>query len=144
MGDGLAELILVKVDSMSDNDASALASDFQTRTGADHIDIVIANAAVQNHIYSPLAQVDIGQVEKHLAVNTIGPLKLFQAMLPLLQKSSNPKFVLLGSPMGSISGMEARPMPMGAYGVSKAAAHHLVRKIHFENEGLIAFAVDPG
>ena len=40
--------------------------------------------------------------------------------------------------------MEKRPVPMGAYGVSKTAAHYLVRKIHFENEGLIAFAVDPG
>lgn len=40
--------------------------------------------------------------------------------------------------------MEKRPVPMSAYGVSKAAAHYLVRKIHFENEGLIAFALDPG
>ena len=46
--------------------------------------------------------------------------------------------------MGSIGGMEKRPVPMNAYGASKAAAYYLVRKMYFENEGLIAFAIDPG
>ena len=73
-----------------------------------------------------------------------GPFVLFQATLPLLRASSSPKFVLLGSPVGSIAGMEQRPVPMGGYGASKAMAHYLVRKIHFENPDLIAFAVDPG
>ena len=108
------------------------------------IDTVIANAAVQNQIFAPVATVDIAQVQEHISINTIGTLVLFQSVLPLLQKASQPKFVLLGSPLGSISGMEKRPVPAAAYGVSKAAAHYLVRKIHFENEGLIAFATDPG
>ena len=105
---------------------------------------MIANAAVQNQIFTPLAHVDPLQVQEHLSVNAVGALVLFQAVLPLLHKAPQPKFVMLGSPMGSIGGMEKRPVPMGAYGVSKAAAHYLVRKIHFENDRLIAFAIDPG
>ena len=108
------------------------------------LDTVIANAAVQDQISTPLAQVDPLQVQEHLSVNVVGTLKVFQAVLPLLQRAPQPKFVVLGSPMGSIGGMEKRPVPMGAYGVSKAAADYLVQKIHFENDGLIAFAIDPG
>ena len=76
--------------------------------------------------------------------NAIGPFRLFQAVAPLLQKSAQPKFVLLGTPVGSIGEMEKHGMPMFAYGASKAMAHYMVRKIHFEHQDVIAFAVDPG
>ena len=95
-------------------------------------------------VFTNLASVDPSQVQEHISINAVGTLVLFQALLPLLQKASQPKFVVLGSPMGSIGGIEKRPVPMGAYGISKAAAHYLVRKIHFENDDLIAFAIDPG
>lgn len=108
------------------------------------LDIVIVNAAVQNLIFAKLADIDPAQVQEHISINAVGSLVLFQAVLPLLQKASQPKFVVMGSATGSIGGMEKRPFSMSAYGVSKAAVHYLTRKIHFENEDLIAFAVDPG
>lgn len=108
------------------------------------LDTVIVNAAIQNQVFAKMADVDPAQVQEHITINAVGSLVLFQAVLPLLQKASQPKFVVMGSSLGSIGGMEKMPFPMGAYGVSKAAVHYLVRKIHFENEGLIAFAVDPG
>lgn len=46
--------------------------------------------------------------------------------------------------MATIGAMEMRPFPLAAYGVSKAALNYFVRKIHFENEELVAFALDPG
>ena len=137
-------LIVVKIESTSHQDAKKAVQTLDSKYQISTIDVVIANAATENQIYGPLSAVDPAQVEAHISVNTIGPLLLFQAVLPLLQRSPEPKFVLLGSPLGSIGGMENRPLPMGAYGVSKAAAHYLVRKIHFENEWLVAFAVDPG
>jgi NAD(P)-dependent dehydrogenase (short-subunit alcohol dehydrogenase family) len=33
---------------------------------------------------------------------------------------------------------------MGGYGASKAALNSLTRKIHFENEWLVAFPLNPG
>lgn len=108
------------------------------------MDTVIVNAGAHSQVFAKVADVDPAQVQEHMSINAIGSLLLFQAVLPLLLKRSQPKFVMLGSPMGSIGGMEKRPVPMSAYGVSKAAVHYMVRKIHFENEGLIAFAVDPG
>lgn len=81
-------------------------------------------------------------------VPNLGPLTLFQAMLPLLNASPAPKFCLIGSSVGSVGGMEKYPYPMPAYGMSKAMAHYLARKIHFEHGGergkLVAWAVYPG
>lgn len=81
---------------------------------------------------------------EHFDVNTAGPIRLFQAVLPLLQKGTDPKFMVLTSAVATISGMEFMPLALSSNGASKAAMNFLVRKIHFENEGLIAFAVHPG
>lgn len=75
-------------------------------------------------------------------VNGIGPLLLFQAVFPLLKRGS--KFVGVSSAISSIGGMEMRPFPCGAYGMSKAVLNYVVRKCHFENEELVVFALDPG
>ena len=65
-------------------------------------------------------------------------------MLPLLQKSEGSKFIGIGSPLGSVGGMDQRPFPATAYGTSKAVLHWLVRKIHFEHPELISVVIDPG
>ena len=89
-------------------------------------------------------------MKEHIEVNALGALALFQATLPLLQNtrtargSGMAKFVTVSSPIGSIGGMEQRPFPMSAYGASKAALNWMTRKMHFEHEGLIVFALDPG
>lgn len=78
-------------------------------------------------------------------VNTLGPIKLFQAMHPLLAASQAPKFVLISSSLGAISEMEGA-IPTLSYGVSKAGANYAVRKIHFEHEyeNIVSFALHPG
>ena len=104
---------------------------------------MIANAGIGSD-YSTALDLKVTPLKEHIAVNTIGPLALFQAFFPLLQKSIQPKFVYISSPLASIGGMEQRPFPMAAYGASKAAMNYFIRKIHFENEGLVSFAIDPG
>ena len=80
----------------------------------------------------------------HVNVNAAGVVRLFQATLPLMQKSSKPIFMVNSSVAGTISGMEHVPFTIGSYGASKAAVNYLTRRIHFENEDIIAFAVHPG
>ena len=80
-------------------------------------------------------------------MNGVAPLVLFQAVYPLLKEieGKKPKFIVTGSAMGSIGGMDQRAAyPSFGYGASKALAHYTVRKIHFTYEGIIAFALDPG
>ena len=81
---------------------------------------------------------------EHFDVNTAGVVRIFQATLPLLQKSSKPLFVVNSSVAGTISGMEHMPFTVSSYGASKAAVNFLTRRIHFENEDIIAVAVHPG
>ncbi|KAI1407199.1 NAD(P)-binding protein [Hypoxylon sp. FL1857] len=141
-----SKLIIVKIDSTSDTDAEETITHLESSENISHLDIVVANAGLSIAI-GPLAEVKPSQLAELINVNALGPLRLAQATLPLLAKSpGRPRFVLLGSMQGSIGGMEKYPLPMGAYGASKAAAHFLVRKLHFEHakEGICIFAVDPG
>jgi norsolorinic acid ketoreductase len=80
----------------------------------------------------------------HYKVNVIGTVLFFQAVLPLLQKSKNPKFVAMGSSAGQITEMEKVPFPNSVYGVTKAALNYIVKKIHLEHVGIIVFPLDPG
>ncbi|KAL3475424.1 NAD(P)-binding protein [Aspergillus californicus] len=136
-------LLLVKIDSKSPKDAATAIATLQEKEGITALDTVIANAGICDDM-SPVHSVPIDVLRDHIDVNAMGPVYLFQAVYPLLQKSSNPVFVGVGSPIGSIGGMELRPYSMGAYGPSKAMLHWVIRKIHFENERFVSFVADPG
>ena len=136
-------LIVLEYDAKSEHDAEKLVKVLGHQYHIASLDVVIANAGIAT-IYSPVAKLPIATLKEHVEVNTYGPLLLFQAVLPLLQAAKEPKFVVMGSVLGSVGGMEQHPFPMAGYGASKAMLHYLVRKIHFENEGLIAFPIDPG
>ncbi|PQE16229.1 hypothetical protein CJF32_00010740 [Rutstroemia sp. NJR-2017a WRK4] len=138
-----SQLILIEIDASNEEAPSLAAKELSTKHNIAHIDILIANAGIADD-YSPVAEVPIAKVKKHVEINAYGSLLLFQAFFPLLSKAQSPKFVAVGSPIGSITGMESRTYPMAAYGASKAMLHWFVRKIHQENENLVAFVVDPG
>ena len=135
-------LIIVKIDSSSETDAAAAISTLQTQHSITHLDIVIANAGIGDANPSPVSTVSLARIHAHWQVNGLAPVILFQAVFPLLGKGA--KFVYTSSALATITGMELRPFSMSAYGSSKAFGNYFVRKIHFENEGLVAFAMDPG
>ncbi|KAL8900411.1 MAG: hypothetical protein Q9207_005713 [Kuettlingeria erythrocarpa] len=135
-------IIVIKVDNKSETDPAAAVQSIQSQ-GIDKLDLVIANAGICND-WSPVATVKPEVFKEHVVVNGFAPLFLFQAVLPLLQKSEGAKFVGIGSPMGSIGGMDLRPWPMTAYGTSKVIFHWIVRKVHFEHPDIVSLVVDPG
>lgn len=141
--DQSSKLIVVKIDSNSTQDAAAAVKQLHLEHSITSLDVVIANAGVSGS-YQPPATVPIEEVKHLLDVNFIGSLVLFQATLPLLQKSTKPIFATISSPLGSVGGMEERPYPLISYGASKAALNYLTRKIHFSHEKLISFAINPG
>ncbi|KAI4730387.1 NAD(P)-binding protein [Aureobasidium sp. EXF-10728] len=112
--------------------------------GYNHVDVVIANSGISDY-YGTAAETPLEALRTHFEVNTIGPLALFQAFLPLLLKSANPKFVALSTGVASLGDMDAMPlMPVTAYGASKAALNYIVRKIHFENQAVCSWVLSPG
>ncbi|KAM3449583.1 hypothetical protein MY3296_006803 [Beauveria thailandica] len=136
--------LLLKVESTSDTDALEAIKSAQS-SSVDAIDIVIANAGVYTpRAYQPVAQVSLTHLKEHLDINTLGPVRLFQAAFPLLKKSKTPKFILISSIVGTIANLEQIPFPNGAYGGSKAGANFFAKKIHCENPDIISIAIHPG
>ncbi|PYI13053.1 putative short chain-type dehydrogenase [Aspergillus japonicus CBS 114.51] len=116
------------------------------------IDVVVANAGICDH-YGPLAAMTDADLQAHLDVNTVGPLRLFRAMRPFLLPPATdrrplhhpPRFVYVSTELASLAGLEQhRASLTTAYGMSKAAGNYLVRRVHLEHEDLICFSVDPG
>ena len=138
-----SKVIIVKTDSASETDAltavNALKSDYKITK----LDVVIANAGISSY-FGKAAVTPAEEMLLHFKINTVAPLLLFQATLPLLNNASTPKFITITSGAGSISNMGNLPVENTAYGASKAAANFVTRKIHFENPNIIAFPVQPG
>jgi len=88
------------------------------------IDIVVANAAA-NPYYGPLTGIGDDAFDKIFANNLKSVLWLAAMTLPLMHAGGS--FTLVGS----IGGLIANTV-IGAYGISKAAGHHLVRNLAAE------------
>jgi dehydrogenase/reductase SDR family protein 4 len=97
-----------------------------TRQKWGRIDIVVANAAT-NPYYGPLTGIADEAFDKIIANNVKSVLWLAAMTLPTLASQGGGSFTLVGS----IGGLLANSV-IGAYGVSKAAAHHLVRNLAAE------------
>jgi len=95
-----------------------------TRARWGRIDIVVANAAT-NPYYGPLTGIGDEAFDKIFANNLKSVLWLAAMTLPGM--SAGGSFILVGS----IGGIIANTV-IGAYGMSKAAAHHLVRNLAAE------------
>ncbi|KAF9470174.1 NAD(P)-binding protein [Pholiota conissans] len=107
------------------------------------VDTLIANAGIANFA-GKIHEVPIKSFEDHFSVNVLGPIVLFQAFRDVLKASTQPRFIAITSTAGSIELIPTIPFDVGPYGASKAALNWVVRKIHFENEWLIAYPQCPG
>lgn len=125
--------------------ADQLASLSSAHSEVDHIDVVIANAGTTGARQSILETTSENLLEC-LEVNAVAPLRLLQASWPLLQRAKTPKFIFIGSVVGSISGIdETGKWSNAVYGTSKAASNYLVRKAGKELEGQLAVCtIHPG
>jgi len=139
-----SRLILVKIEVTSPTDYTAAISHLTTNEGIDHLDIVIASAGITGAL-TPVSTIPIPDLKHVLDVNTVGPILLFQATLPLLLKSPNPKWISLSTISSSIGSLEdTAGFPTVTYGLSKAAFNFVTRAIHLQHKEIIAVAVHPG
>src|SRR3954468_19482419 len=95
-----------------------------TRAKWQRIDIVVANAAA-NPYYGPLTGIPDEAFDKIIANNVKSVLWLAQMTLPSMPAGGS--LILVGS----IGGLVANTV-IGAYGMSKAMGHHLVRNLAAE------------
>ena len=141
VGEG-SKLHMVKLDAAIPTDAAQAIAHI-IDLGVTKVDVAIANAGITGD-RSRVDAVQLSEIDHLLQVNTYSIIVLFQALVKnqLLQAGS--KFVLTGSAMGSIEGIDQRPFADTAYGLSKVAVHWLSRKIHQEHPDLVVFNLDPG
>jgi NAD(P)-dependent dehydrogenase (short-subunit alcohol dehydrogenase family) len=105
-------------------DLQALVDAATKRWG--RIDIVVANAA-SNPYFGPLAEISDEAFDKIFTNNVKSTLWLAAMTLPGMAERGGGSFIVVGS----IGGLIANTV-IGAYGMSKAAAHHLVRNLAAE------------
>ncbi|KAH8885451.1 putative aflatoxin biosynthesis ketoreductase nor-1 [Thozetella sp. PMI_491] len=140
-----SRLIVLKVDSQSETDAADAVKSLVAQ-GVSKLDIVIANAGIYTlEAFVPVKDMKSADLTEHFDINATGVVRLFQAVLPLLEKAERPRFMALSSSVATIGGMEAlATFTLPSYGASKAALNFLTRRIHFEHPSIVAFVVHPG
>ncbi|KAK0119660.1 hypothetical protein ONS95_011097 [Cadophora gregata] len=147
-----SKLLIVPLDFSNPSQSQDSFKNFLTTLnlthGIDHIDTIIANAGIGSSFLSA-KDTPLSSLTEHYETNALGPILLYQTLYSLLtakneeREDDERKFVLISSSLGSIDAMEGA-MPSLAYGVSKAAANYFIRKVHFEEKGVVAIAVHPG
>jgi NAD(P)-dependent dehydrogenase (short-subunit alcohol dehydrogenase family) len=104
-----------------------------------HLDLLVNNASDLGPSPLPgLADLRPEQLERVLAVNTVAPLAVVQAVLPAL-RSAGGRILNVSSD----AAVEAYA-GWGGYGASKAALDQLTAVLAVEHPELRIFAVDPG
>ena len=139
-------LITVKIDSSPQLDPHNAVKVLHTKHSITSLDVIVTNPEIHNlKGLSLVASLNMEAFKEHVGINTTGPLALFQSVLALLQKLTEPgQSVTVNSPIGSSGGMGPDTAPMAAYGASKAALNCLTCKIHFEDGSLISFPINAG
>jgi len=136
-------LEVVKLDV--DSEASALAAAKEVGKKTKSLDTLLNVAGILPRPHdAKLEDLDFKHFNQAFETNSLGPLRVSRAFLPLLRKAKNPRVVNVTSGAGSISGKNYGGMY--AYGTSKAALNMITRTFAFEfkKEGIVGVALDPG
>jgi NAD(P)-dependent dehydrogenase (short-subunit alcohol dehydrogenase family) len=112
---------------------------------SDRIDILINNAGMNTKDNERRVE-DISEqnIERVFNVNVLGPLRVLQALMPLLRAGNDAKAVMISSTAGSIARQQGgRVVP---YCVSKAGLNMLTKLLYFhlKEEGIPTVALHPG
>lgn len=93
----------------------------------DHVDVVINNAGVSSRaMHSPISEPqDYGEIHRLFDVNALGPLRVVEAFLPLVEAGELRRLCFVSSEAGSIN--RARRTAWYGYCMSKAALNMGVR-----------------
>ena len=123
---GNEQVEAVRLDVTSKVDIDALARHIDTVYG--RLDVLVNNAGIlidsDEGRSGSIRDADIDVIEYTLAVNTLAPIRLVNALLPLLERSSDARIVNVSSGLGQLSDMGGR---YPGYRLSKTALNAVTR-----------------
>jgi NAD(P)-dependent dehydrogenase (short-subunit alcohol dehydrogenase family) len=109
---------------------------------ASDIDVLINNAGLTGGPQQAPGM-NLAQTEQLMAVNAVGPLRVYDAFVDLVRKASGTRVIVnVSSEAGSLSRFRASSKP--DYAMSKAALNALTRWIAAKDTGLVCVSMDPG
>ena len=123
-------------------DAASVARLAATLEGVP-IDLLINNAGIFP-MATTVPEIDFEDITRTLAVNTIGPMRVIQALLPNLRLGAGKTIVNITSNLGSIENNTSGRFY--GYRESKAALNMFTRSLAAElrDEGFICIVMNPG
>ena len=131
-----------RVEQLDVTDANSVAQIAERLDGVP-IDILINNAGMLSRADSTLDTLDFEMMERSFQVNSLGPLRVTQALLPNLRAGESKTVVNITSLMGSI---ELSTGFAYSYRTSKTALNQINKIISVElaDEGFINIVMHPG
>ncbi|KAI1617304.1 hypothetical protein EDD37DRAFT_616198 [Exophiala viscosa] len=139
-----SKIVVAKYNASSTTAAQELVEYLKTAHKLSSLDIVIANAGILKH-FGPAKEASAETITEHFQINTLAPILLYQATQPLLDASEQtPKFFIISSSLGSNGLQDDYPLPMLAYGMSKAGVNYAASRIHREEDRIVFIAQQPG
>ena len=110
---------------------------------SEPVDVLVANAGAYGPQRQSTSDMDFDAALDLLSINTLGPLRVVQAFLPLLRRAERPRIVLMSSVLGSMS-LEGTFNV--AYRASKAGLNKIAQCLaqDLKSEGVAVIAMHPG
>ncbi len=129
---------ILQFDQRNEAEISAAAAQV-----SDPIDVLIANAGAYGPQRQSSVDMDFEGALELLSVNTLGPLRVVQAFLPLIKRGAHPRIVMMSSILGSMSLDGTFNV---AYRVSKAGLNKIAQCLaaDLKAERVIVVAMHPG
>lgn len=123
-------------------DAGSVAS-LAEAIGDRTIDVLINNAGIIGRKPQSATDMNFDGLAETLSINTIAPLRVAQALLPAIRRSSSGRIVTISSKMGSFS---SRATDRIAYRASKAAVNRIMMALadDLRSENIAVIVMHPG
>ena len=122
---------------------AASVSGFAQALGDEPVDLLINNAGIIGPDRQSSLNMDFDGFLETLATNTLGPLRVTQALLPNLRRAEGARVAVISSQMGSLTSSSS---DHAAYRTSKAAVNKVVQCLaaDLRSQGIAVASVHPG
>lgn len=109
------------------------------------VDVLVVCTGVFGGHHS-VKELDFDEALEMFSINTLGPLRVIQAFLPLLLKGYNPRIALMSSVLGSMADGGCGKHKNISYRASKAALNKYVQgmALDLKDNGVTVVALEPG